>query len=60
MKANWDYQDQVHLDQMVLMLVGGEARPHEWWPKVTQGGHQARVHSGQMVLVVVRQGGGIT
>jgi hypothetical protein len=52
-KTKRDYCDRVHSDQMVLGLSGGEAGPREQWPKTLK----ARVNLGQMVLVVVRQGG---
>jgi hypothetical protein len=48
---------------MVLMIVRQVDRKIEWWPKDTEnklnlmGDYQARVNSGQMALVVVRQGG---
>jgi hypothetical protein len=44
-------------------MVGREAGLHDWWPKDTQSklnlkkDYQARVHSDQVVLVLVRQGG---
>jgi hypothetical protein len=46
-----------------LMRPGREAGLEEWWPKDTQtklnlkGNYQARFPPGQMVLMVVRQGG---
>ncbi len=33
----------------------GEPEPCERWPKAIQGGHQARVHSDQMVRMMTRQ-----
>jgi hypothetical protein len=36
---------------------GGEAGLPKWWPKATQGGQQAPVHSDQLVLVMARLGG---
>jgi hypothetical protein len=38
MRAKGDHQDQVHLDQLVLMIAFWEAGPCERWPKATQGG----------------------
>jgi hypothetical protein len=35
-----------------------KAEPREQWPKATKGGHQAQVHSDQMVLMMVRQEAG--
>jgi hypothetical protein len=55
MKAKGDYQEQVHSDEMVLVIVR-QPGLHERWPKVTQGGHQAQVHSDQMFVVMARQG----
>jgi hypothetical protein len=48
---------------MVLRKVRWEAGPHERWPKalkteLAQGGHQARVHSDKMVLMMARQEAG--
>ncbi len=34
LKPRGDYQAQVHSDQMVLVIVRGEARPVAWWPKM--------------------------
>jgi hypothetical protein len=42
---------------MVLRFSDGYAESRDQWPKATQGDHQALVQSGQMVLMVVRQGG---
>jgi hypothetical protein len=36
MKAKVDYQDRVHSDQIVIVIVRGEARLHEQWSKDTQ------------------------
>jgi hypothetical protein len=38
MKAKGEYQDQVHSDQMVLVIVRGEVRLCEQWPKANKGG----------------------
>jgi hypothetical protein len=48
---------------MVIGTVRWEARLKERWPKtlktnLTQGGHQARFYSDQMVLVMTRQEAG--
>jgi hypothetical protein len=58
------YMNQVHSDQMVLMMAkqGGWTTVRQW-PKTLKTkltlkrDYQAQVHSGQMVLLVVKQGG---
>ncbi len=36
-KAEGDCPSRVHSDQMVLVMAGGEAGPHEKWPKMLKG-----------------------
>jgi hypothetical protein len=62
-KAERNCPNRVDSDQMVLGTIRREAGPHERRPKalktkLAQGGHQAGVHSDQMVLIMASQEAG--
>ncbi len=64
MKAKGDYQDRIHSDQMVLVIVKQVGWTAWAVAKGNSGGggaaHQAQVRSDQMVLVMPSQRGWIT
>ncbi len=55
MKAKGDYLNQVHSDQIALERMRLSCMSSG--QKQLKKGHQARVYSDQMILVMARQGG---